>query len=304
MPYTLLGLMFKVFFVAALAYILARRGVLTREDQKSVTNVLMKLVVFFTVLMSSQQPFSMEAAKAIGFTAVYAVVFFGVGIPAMIFLSGRLKLEDSKRRVMVMSVTFNNITFIGYPILQELCGNTGLLCTITFSMVYNVLFYTWGMSYLGKRGRVNLRSLLSNRIALCSVLALVLYFAQVSFPEPFYSTFASVGNLTMPMSMIIIGCSLAQSGIWSVLRDKSLYLPTLLRMAVVPAIVYTVLRLIHVDPMIVRISTMIAALPSGSMTSIVATEYDCAPDYAAKIMVQTMLAMLVALPVWVYVVGL
>ena len=304
MPYTLLGLMFKVFFVAALAYVLARRGIFTREDQRSVTNVLMKLVVFFTVLMSSQQPFSLEAAKAIAFTAVYAVAFFGLGIPTMIWLSGRLKLEDDKRRILVMSVTFNNITFVGYPILQELYGNTGLLCVITFSMVYNVLFYTWGMAYLGKRGRVNLRSLLTNRIALCSVAALVLYFVQFRFPEPFYSTFDSVSTMTMPMSMIIIGCSLAQSGIWSVLRDKSLYLPTFLRMGAVPAVVYLVLRLCRVDPMILRISTIIAALPSGSMTSIVATEYNCQPEYAAKVMVQTMLAMLAALPFWVFVVGL
>lgn len=134
--------------------------------------------------------------------------------------------------------------------------------------------------------------------------ALVLYFVQFRFPEPFYSTFDSVSAMTMPMSMIIIGCSLAQSGIWSVLRDKSLYLPTFLRMGAVPAVVYLVLRLCRVDPMILRISTIIAALPSGSMTSIVATEYNCQPEYAAKVMVQTMLAMLAALPFWVFVVGL
>lgn len=40
------------------------------------------------------------------------------------------------------------------------------------------------------------------------------------------------------------------------------------------------------------------------MTSIVATEYNCQPEYAAKVMVQTMLAMLAALPFWVFVVGL
>ena len=54
------------------------------------------------------------------------------------------------------------------------------------------------------------------------------------------------------------------------------------------------MRLLGVDPEIIRISTVIAALPSGTMTSIVAADYGCAPDYAANIMVQTMLAMLAA----------
>ena len=53
MVYTLFSLMFKVFFVAAAAYLLRRRGALTEQDQKSVTNVLMRFVVYFTVIMSA-----------------------------------------------------------------------------------------------------------------------------------------------------------------------------------------------------------------------------------------------------------
>lgn len=96
MVYTLFSLMFKVFFVAAAAYLLRRRGALTEQDQKSVTNVLMRFVVYFTVIMSSQQDFSLEAAKAILVTAIYAVLFFAVFIPASIFLSRRLKLEEAE----------------------------------------------------------------------------------------------------------------------------------------------------------------------------------------------------------------
>ena len=199
---------------------------------------------------------------------------------------------------------FCNITFIGYPILQELYGNIGLLCAIVFSMIYNVMFYSWGMFYLGDRGRGSLRSILSNKIALASVLALVMYFLQIKIPEPLYSTFSGIGALTMPLSMIIIGCSLADSGICKILRDRTLYLPTALRMAVMPAVICLVMRALGVDPTIIRISTIIAALPAGTMTSIVAADYGCAPDYAANIMVQTMLAMLAALPAWVFLVGM
>lgn len=222
----------------------APEGALTAQDQKSVTNVLMRFVVYFTVIMSSQQDFSLKAAKAILVTAIYAVLFFAVFIPASIFLSRRLKLEEAKRRVFVCSLVFCNITFIGYPILQELYGNIGLLCAIVFSMIYNVVFYSWGMFYLGDRGRGSLRSILTNKIALASVLALVMYFLQIKIPEPLYSTFNGIGALTMPLSMIIIGCSLADSGICKILRDRTLYLPTVLRMAVMPAVVCLVMRLL------------------------------------------------------------
>lgn len=61
----------------------------------------MKMVVYFTVFMSSQQAFSMEAVQTILFTALYAVIFYAVSIPAVIFLSKRLKLEEAKHKVFV-----------------------------------------------------------------------------------------------------------------------------------------------------------------------------------------------------------
>ncbi len=298
------NLMFKVFFVVAAAYFLYRRGALTAQDQKSATNILMKFVVYFIVIMSSQQEFSLEAVQAILITGVYGVLYFLLGIPAVVLLSRRLGLEESKRRVFVSSVMFCNITFFGYPILQELYGNIGLLCAIMFSMIYNLLFYSWDMSYLGNRGRMSLRSLFSNKIAIASLLALVMYFLQIRIPEPLNSTFSAVSALTMPLSMIIIGCNLAQSGVWRIIRDRELYLPTLMRVVAVPAVVFAVMSALPVDPLIVRISTIIAALPAGSMTSIVASDYDCAPEYATNLMVQSMLAMAVALPLWVLIVGL
>ena len=304
MLYILLGLMFKVFFVVITAYVLYRQGILTAQDRKSITNVLMKMVIYFTVLRSAQQAFSLEAAHAILVTALYAIIFFVVFIPCAIFLSKRLKLEEKKRRVFVSSIVFGNITFVGYPILQELYGNIGLLCAITFSMVYNLLFYIWGIRYLGESGRLNLRCLLTNKIALASVLALAMYFLQIRIPEPFLSTFSVVGAMTMPLSMLIIGCHLAEAGIWKIIWEKDLYPATALRMLVIPAIVYLVMNILGADAMTIKISTVIAALPAGAMTTIVASDYNCAPGYAANIMVQTMLAMIVVLPLWVYVVGL
>ena len=304
MAQIMFDLMFKVFFVMAAAYFLYRRGVLTAQDQRSATNILMKFVVYFTVIMSSQQELSLEAVRAIAVTGLFGVLYFLAGIPAVILLSKRLRLEEPERRVFVSSVMFCNITFIGYPILQELYGNIGLLCAIVFSMIYNVLFYSWDMSYLGDRGRMSLRSLFSNKIAIASLLALVMYFLQIKIPEPLNSTFSALSALTMPLSMLIIGCNLAQSGIWKIVRDRELYLPTLLRMVAVPAVVYAVMSLLPADPPIVRVCTIIAALPVGSMTSIVASDYGCAPEYAANVMVQSMLAMVAALPLWVAVVGI
>ena len=51
------------------------------------------------------------------------------------------------------------------------------------------------------------------KLAETALLAALCYvsftFLQIKIPEPLYSTFDGIGALTMPLSMIIIGCSLA-----------------------------------------------------------------------------------------------
>lgn len=303
MVYTLFSLMFKVFFVAAAAYLLRRRGAdgTGSEERHQCADALCG--IFYGNHVLSAGLFSESGQGDPGHGHLCGPVLCGL-YPGVHLSQPPAEAGGGEAEGFVCSLVFCNITFIGYPILQELYGNIGLLCAIVFSMIYNVVFYSWGMFYLGDRGRGSLRSILTNKIALASVLALVMYFLQIKIPEPLYSTFNGIGALTMPLSMIIIGCSLADSGICKILWDRTLYLPTVLRMAVMPAVVCLVMRLLGVDPEIIRISTVIAALPSGTMTSIVAADYGCAPDYAANIMVQTMLAMLAALPAWVFLVGM
>lgn len=149
------GLIFKIVFLLAVGFVMKKKGVLSSQDQKSMTTVLMKIVVFFMIIMSSQNTFSLDAARAIGITGIVAIVTYAVGIPLAAILAKRLGLPGERQRIFVMSAMFCNVTFMGYPICQELFGDVGLLCAIMYSMVYNILFYTWGFAYLDGTGKMN-----------------------------------------------------------------------------------------------------------------------------------------------------
>ena len=59
------GLIFKIVFLLAVGFVMKKKGVLSSQDQKSMTTVLMKIVVFFMIIMSSQNTFSLDAARPI-----------------------------------------------------------------------------------------------------------------------------------------------------------------------------------------------------------------------------------------------
>ena len=296
------GLIFKIVFLLAVGFFMKKKGILSSQDQKSMTTVLMKIVVFFMIIMSSQNEFSLDAVTAIAITGVVAVITYAVGIPLTIFLAKRLGLSADKQRVFVLSAMFCNVTFMGYPICQELFGDVGLLCAIMYSMIYNIIFYTWGFAYLGGTGKMNLKSIFTNKVAICSVLAIVFYFLQIKIPEPLAGIFSAIGSMTFPLSMLITGCSLADADLLDIIRNRQIYLITFIRMLLTPAVIYGGMRLLGFDGLVLQACTIMSALPTGTMTGIVATEYHCAPDYAAKAMVQTIIAMVLTLPLWIYVI--
>ena len=128
------------------------------------------------IIMSSQNTFSLDAAWAIGITGIVAIVTYAVGIPLTAFLAKRLGLPGERQRIFVMSAMFCNVTFMGYPICQELFGDVGLLCAIMYSMVYNILFIPGDLLTWTAPGKMNIKSIFTNKVAICSVLAIILYF--------------------------------------------------------------------------------------------------------------------------------
>lgn len=300
---TLLGLIFKMFFPIVFAYFLFKRGIFTTQTKKAITVFVMKFTVYFTIIMASQQDFSPAVGKILMQTAIFGALFFAITIPLSSFAGKALKLDDNKKRVFISSLAFCNIAFVGFPVTQELYGEVALLCAIMYDIEFNLVFYTYGLINLKSTKDMSIKSIVTNIYTLLSVISLILYFAQIKFPEPFYSTFSSLSSVTMPLVMALIGCLLAETGIKNILKDTEAYLPVFLNMFILPLIVFLVLKLIGADKELIRVCVIITALPTGTMTSIISTDTDCAPEYASNILILSNLAMLISLPMWVLIIG-
>lgn len=302
---TTMNLFFKVFFMIGLGFFAKKFKVLTNSDQKSMTTILLKIVVYFLIIMSSQDEFSLDVVEAIKISGITAILFYLAGIPILIEIASRFELSESKQRVFVSSIIFFNVTFLGYPLMEEIFGTIGLLSAIMFSMVYNIIFYSWGMTYLsGESKKVNIKAILSNKISIVSIVALIMYFIQIKIPEPLFGVFHLISSLSFPISMLIIGCNLGDIDLTKIITDKEVYPITILRMVISPLIVFIILTLMKIDLMIVNIITLILALPGGFMTVIVSTDFDCAPDFASKALIQTMLAMCITFPLWQFIISI
>lgn len=134
---------------------------------------------------------------------------------------------------------------------------------------------------MGAAGGVEFKKMV-NPGTVSAVLAILFYLLDVHLPDILLQPVASIGNITTPLAMLVIGSSLARQPIGKVLREKSLYPFTLLRLLVLPALTLFVSRWFVSDKMLVGILVLVSAMPVASNIVMICSDMGKDAAYISK----------------------
>ena len=297
----LLDLMIKVALLVASGYVLKKTGVLTEALEKGLSGIILKFVLPCSVIASASGDFGGGRMLNFLWMAGIAFAYYPISIFVCRCLCRLGKFEDKKGRIILSTIVFANTAFIGYPICQELFGNEGFVYAVIYNAFYQMFFFTFGINYIRGSKETNLFSILVTPVNIALVIMFVLIGLQIKLPLPLQDTLSSVGNMMVPLSMLVIGCSLVGMKPAQMLADKSCYLISVMRLLVFPLLAFIVVRLMRVPEPVATIGVLLSGVPSGSMNVIIAKEYDCEPEFSARAVVQTMVLSVATLPLWVYI---
>lgn len=292
----LISLMIKVAFLIVSGYGLKKAGILTETVEKGISGMIMKFVLPCSVLASAGNGFGAGMASGLLLMGVLTLIYYLAAIGLSNVLGRLFHLEEKRRRVFITLLVFANTAFLGYPIAQELYGNEGFVYAVIYNTFYQLFFFTYGIGLIRGGGERNLRSVLlvPANFALLGMILLVAF--HITLPAVLQDTLSSVGNMMVPLSMLVIGCSLVGMKPAQMLKDRQCYLISIFRLLVYPLIVLLFLRLFRAPEPVTSISVIMAGLPSGSLNVITAKEYQCEGDFAARSVVQTMVFGVVTVP--------
>lgn len=292
---TLLGLMLKVVLLTGLGYAVKKMGMVTEEFEKVLSGLLVNVIFPISVIGSSNNDFSADKLKNIAVIVAIALVYYIGAIVLSSRIGKHLPLPEKDRHIFVTMSVFANTGFIGIPIVLELYGTEGMLYAVIYNMFYQFFFFTYGIALLSGDGKFSVKDAW-NPCVKSALLALVLFLLQIKFPAPVQDTIETVGNMVVPLSMMIIGFGLTEIRFLDILRDAKAYAVSILRLLVFPALVFLLCRLCGVGPELTMIASIMSGVPSGSMNVIMAKQYGCDTDYATEAVVQSMLLCIVILP--------
>ena len=266
----------------------------SQKASRLVMNVFLPATILTSALGGGESMTRGELALA--GAAVFVMFFLGGGLgwvaACMLPFSGR------DRSVAWLSVFFMNNMFIGFPVVQALFGDRAVFCASLTNLPFNLLLYTVGVASLrAGAGRVRFREVLTPPL-LATLAAVGLFLTGLSLPALAVDTLSTLGAVTVPMSMVVVGVSLSHVPMREAFLDGQAWVVSLVRLLLCPLAAWWVLgRFLPAGGLTLGVLTVIAACPSAAMITILSVRFGADDSLASKINFLSTLLCAVTLPV-------
>ena len=236
-----------------------------------------------------------------GDTVIEAIIC-GVFLYALLILIAivvymRSKALEEEVSICKMIVIFSNTAFVGYPILRALYGDFAVFVFSLMHLPFNILIFTYGRSLLqkGNHQKMTVKDIFSIG-TVSSIVALILYFGNISVPVRVADFFGILGDACVPLSMIVIGVSLAHASWKNVLKSKNINMVVFLRLIVLPILIAWITLPLPISTFNRELLVISGALPAGSMIVVLAKEYKANDGLASAGVFLTTLLSVVTIP--------
>lgn len=297
------SVMAKLLFAMAIGFLLKKKGIFSRETDSSISWAIVNITLPALILYA--------VAGSAGQSKGPVLLYFFVGLLLYVLilpvlchvLASLLKVKGPERGVYEMLLMFANVSFMGIPVLQSIYGDSAVFYNSLLHMAFNLCIFTYGISLLerSQKGKVQLENLLTPGSLSC-VAAMVIYFAKIPIPGPVSESLEFVGNVTTPLSMIVLGSMLAQYSFREIASNKKMYGMAFLKLLVLPAIAFLIARPIWGNSAFTGMLTLSAAMPAGTLCVMLANQKgNYVREASAGVLITTLFSV-ATIPLWMVVV--
>lgn len=292
-----------LFFLMAAGYAAHKMKLLNPAFNKGISRLVMQITLPALIISSMQFPFSGELLNTSLQIMVISLFCYALVIGISYPYVKLVKVDNKKRDVLQFLIIFSNVAFMGFPIVTVLYGELGVFYTALFNIPFNVLLVTLGVAVMSRStekasGKGDLRHIFKSPGVIAVVLGFAFFLFSIELPSPLMQSLEMIGHTTTPLSMMIIGSMLAETPFRSIFGEKQLYLVTLVRLILIPLLVYIPLRLLGMEGIMLGIPVVIFAMPAAANTGVFANLYDSDHAFASKAVFITTLCSLITIPLW------
>lgn len=281
----LLHTLSQLYGMLLLGFILGRTGLLDEHTNRGLSAMVVSAIYPMLLLYSmSGQPGGRGPALLLlgGGFLLYACMVLAAEL-----LTWLLHIPARRRRAFACLLVFANTGFIGAPLARSLWGDAAFFQMTLLNFAYYFFYNTYCVISLtasageGAGRRPGWRDLFTPGF-LMTLLAVVLYLLRFDLPGPLKDLCALAGGMTTPLSMLILGASLAGYPFRSSVSDPWSYLYSGIKLLIFPLLAFLACRALGLNGEAGRLVILSCAMPAGSMVLMLALQLGCGTELISR----------------------
>ena len=292
---TVLNQVVIILLLMLVGYVSVKMEILKEQGIKQFTTFVLYFVTPCVLIEAYQKEFNIEKAKLLGVAFLMAILLhvIVIVISNLVFRPN----EDKTNRINIFACAYSNCGFMAIPLLSTVLGDEGVFYGSAYLAVFSILTWTHGVYvYSRDKKRLSFKRAFINPGVLGTLISLVLFVFSIKLPSYIGQTVSYIADLNTPLAMIIVGTFLAGVNVKELIKNKSFYLVTFIRLILAPLISVYLLKLFRVDLSIIKALTITAACPVAGITALWASIYGLDAKYASPLVSVTTVLSVITIP--------
>ncbi|WMJ88976.1 AEC family transporter [Anaerocolumna sp. MB42-C2] len=293
----LINLQGMLFLLVAVGLILRKVNVLPKQGTAILTDIVIYLVLPCNIINSFFIEFNLEVLKNfIIILLISCFIQFGC-----LILSNTLYNRQTSgfKKVLQYGTVCSNAGFMGNPIAEGVFGTNGLLLASIYLIPQRIVMWSAGVSYFTESPdrKTIVKKVVTHPCIVAVYIGLLIMIFQIPLPVFIENTIKNISSCTTSLSMILIGTILAEVNIKTIVNRTAIYY-AFIRLILIPLLVFAACKILEINDLLTGVSVLLAGMPAGSTTAILAAKYDGDSIFATKCVVFTTLLSMITIPLW------
>lgn len=294
----LVNLQLMMVLFMAVGFILKKKKIVSAEGQKNITDFILMYILPCNIIKSFMIEFNMDILKEFLW-----ILVLSLGLELFSMLLAKVlyrKVAAGPRSCMQYATVVSNAGFMGFPVCEGLFGSIGLTYASIFVIPERIVMWTAGVAYYagGSDKKAVIKRLLTHPCIIACDIGLILMITQIKLPAFLHDTIVASGSCTTALSMCVVGMILADNVKIKEIFDRRILFCTLFRLVLIPLVMFGVCSFLPIDNVTRGVVVLLAAMPAGATTSILAAKYNADANFGVRLVIFTTVASLFTTAIW------
>ena len=310
----LINQLIQLFIIITIGFITFKAGILNEHANKIfnifILNITLPFMIIDSVLSMKERPSLSSVSTLFAASIAFYLIMPAIAFIIIKILLKTIHIKKERQGAYMFMLIFSNVGFMGFPILQAACGSRGdtaVFYAAVLNIIFNICAFTYGVIMIGygdtAKTTLKLKSLLSPGI-ISSILAIVLFAFNITLPDTLTGVISTVGDLTSPLAMIMVGATLASIRLKDVFKEWKIYIFAIVKQFILPVLLYPVFRLFLGSGLLFNVMFIEFLMPVANTALMLSAEYGSDTKFISKTIFLSTAMSLITMPFTIYICGI